>query len=86
LGKFLKSHKNINIEISGHTDNIGDQGALKQLSLDRANVIKDILIKQGIDASRIFTSGKGDTEPLFDNITEASRKQNRRVEIRIVKD
>ena len=86
LGKFLKTNKNIKIEITGHTDNIGDVGALKQLSLDRANVIKDVLVKQGVDASRIFTSGKGDTQPLQDNESEVSRKQNRRVEIRIVKD
>ena len=86
LGKFLKTNKNIIIEITGHTDNIGDQGALIQLSSDRAIAIKTILVKQGIDPSRILTAGKGDTEPVTDNKTEASRKHNRRVEIRIVKD
>lgn len=86
LGKFLKMNKEVRIEITGHTDNVGEEEALKNLSAERADAIKNILVKQGIQAERIITVGAGSSVPIADNSKESSRKLNRRVEIRILKE
>lgn len=86
LGKLLKMNKNIRVEITGHTDNIGNEEELLKLSADRAEAIKNLLIKQGIHGERIVTKGDGAFFPIADNGTESTRKLNRRVEIRILKE
>lgn len=83
LAKFMASKPEINIEIEGHTDNVGNPEDLKRLSSERAETIKAILIKKGISPDRIQASGSGHEQPITDNKTEAHRKINRRVEIRI---
>lgn len=86
LGKFLKMNKNIQVEITGHTDNVGDEAELLKLSADRAEAIKNLLVKQGIPAERIVAKGAGASFPIADNGKESTRKLNRRVEIRIQKE
>jgi len=83
LGKYLKNNSGINIEIEGHTDNVGNPDDLLKLSIDRARAIKDKLVSQGIEAERINAIGSGSNKPITDNSDEAKRKINRRVEIRI---
>ena len=68
------------IRIEGHTDQVGDPGYNLKLSLRRAQAVKDYLTKNGIAATRLRAYGKGDTEPIADNRTEAGRRQNRRVD------
>lgn len=76
---------NIKVEISGHTDNIGDTKYNLQLSQKRSNSVKKYLLAAGIDSSRIHAQGYGDTQPLVANDSQLGRAQNRRVEMKIIK-
>ena len=86
LKEILTQNKSLVISIEGHTDNQGGKNALKNLSQQRANVIKKHLITNGeITQNRIMAEGFGDSQPLNDNSSEALRQQNRRVEIKVVR-
>lgn len=77
---FMQHKKSAKIEISGHTDNVGNKQANKTLSEKRANACRDYLISKGIDGSRIKAQGFGDERPIAPNDTEAGRQKNRRIE------
>jgi outer membrane protein OmpA-like peptidoglycan-associated protein len=84
---FLKTHPDYHVEISGHTDNIGDPTFNKKLSEQRAIAIVNYVVEHGfVDKKRLQTKGYGSEKPITDNSTEEKRKTNRRVEIKIVKD
>lgn len=85
IAKLLRAHPSLQIRIDGHTDNIGDEWALVELSQKRATAVKRYLVKTGIQSYRIKTRGYGANRPLTDNKTEALRAQNRRVELIITK-
>jgi OOP family OmpA-OmpF porin len=85
LLQFLQSQPTAEIELSGHTDNQGDFDQNLLLSKQRVDVIKDYLVKNGIAANRITTRGYGPTRPIASNNSEATRQQNRRVEMIVVK-
>ena len=85
LAEVLKKRPHVIIRIEGHTDNVGEKRDLMELSWDRANAIKEFLVKQGVSDKNILTRGWGDTMPLNNNSTEILRQQNRRVEIRVIK-
>jgi OOP family OmpA-OmpF porin len=68
----------------GHTDSIGSKAYNQKLSLRRANAVKAYLVSKGIEANRIYTEGKGETQPVADNSTREGRAKNRRVEIEVV--
>jgi len=74
------------IEIAGHTDNTGTSEINKKLSQDRADAVRNYLIKKGIAANHIIAKGYGDTEPIADNTTDEGKAKNRRTEIRIIKE
>jgi outer membrane protein OmpA-like peptidoglycan-associated protein len=76
----LQSKPAIKIEISGHTDNQGNEATNKLLSENRAISVKKYLIQKGIAADRLTSKGMGSAKPLATNDTEEGRKQNRRVE------
>jgi len=82
--QVMTENKSLVIEISGHTDNTGSDEINDKLSLERANAVKDNLLKGGIDTSRIRTKGYGKSKPKADNSTEEGRQINRRVEIEIL--
>jgi outer membrane protein OmpA-like peptidoglycan-associated protein len=84
LVDFLNDNPNMKIEIGGHTDNFGDSKLNQHLSLDRAISVKNYLIQKEVSTNRIETKGYGSLIPLVDNINENNRKQNRRVEFKIV--
>ncbi|HEX9708292.1 MAG TPA: OmpA family protein [Steroidobacteraceae bacterium] len=69
------------ITIEGHTDNTGSDAYNKALSERRANMVKDYVVTQGVDASTITMSGAGESNPTDDNSTAAGRANNRRVVI-----
>jgi outer membrane protein OmpA-like peptidoglycan-associated protein len=69
------------ITIEGHTDNRGSMDLNQNLSESRADAVKEYLTSQGIEADRIETKGYGESKPLMDNSSPASRAANRRVEI-----
>ncbi len=68
----------------GHTDNIGTKEYNQKLSVRRAEAVKAYLVSKGIEPNRIYTEGKGLTQPIADNRTAAGRAKNRRVEIEVV--
>jgi outer membrane protein OmpA-like peptidoglycan-associated protein len=79
---FLKANPSLNVKVVGHTDDLGDQETVNQpLSVNRANTVKQFLVNQGIDASRLVASGRGELEPVDTNGTLAGREHNRRVEL-----
>ncbi len=77
---YLTNFPEISIELFGHTDDIGSDNDNIQLSIKRANFVKEYLIKSGINQSRIKTVGLGKSKPICPNSTEIYRQQNRRVE------
>lgn len=84
LNRILTHYPEISIRIEGHTDNVGDERALLELSWERAQSVKVKLVQQGIDPRRISTIGYGDSRPLSSNFTEESRSKNRRVEVEVI--
>lgn len=85
LSDVLKKRTQYKLEISGHTDNVGIAATNLQLSKDRANAIKNFLVKKGIPANRLVAQGFGQTKPIGDNKTDKGRQKNRRVEMKIIK-
>jgi OmpA-OmpF porin, OOP family len=83
LVDYLKRKTNERIEIAGHTDNIGKDKENLLLSQQRANNIKQYLVKKGIKPERLIAKGYGATEPIDDNNNETGRQRNRRTEVRI---
>ena len=84
--ELMNEHSSMEIVIEGHTDNVGDEVALIDLSLLRAEAIRDYLVHHGIAQERMQVTGKGATEPISRNNQEAGREKNRRVEISIIKE
>lgn len=84
LYKFLKANPKIRVCIVGHTDDVGSDAANLKLSRGRAAAVKKLMVDHGIDASRMETLGKGESEPLVPNTSDANRQINRRVEIIIL--
>lgn len=83
LAEFLAENPEVIIRISGHTDNAGDPGLNKALSLDRASAVRDYLVEKGVAFERLRISGWGGTRPIASNATETGRSKNRRVEITV---
>lgn len=71
----------VRLEINGYTDNIGTAVANRELSLKRANRVRDFLVDSGVARSRIKTFGRGEADFVASNQTAAGRAKNRRVEI-----
>ena len=76
--------KNVDVLIIGHTDSTGPADYNMELSLARAESVKNYMVHKGIPAYRITTRGKGEMEPVADNSTPEGRAMNRRVEIYLV--
>jgi OOP family OmpA-OmpF porin len=70
------------VTIEGHTDNTGSEAYNQKLSEQRANIVRDYAVSQGVAASTITVEGKGETAPTDDNSTAEGRQNNRRVVIR----
>ena len=81
----MKRKKSMVVEVGGHTDNVGSAASNLKLSQERAEAVKEFLINQGIDSSRIVARGYGQTVPVAENSTPVGRSKNRRTEIRILK-
>ncbi|MCK5799711.1 MAG: OmpA family protein [Deltaproteobacteria bacterium] len=70
------------IEISGHTDSVGNSKKNKKLSLRRAKACRKYLMKKGIAGTRIIAAGYGSEQPIASNSTSEGRQQNRRIEVK----
>ena len=84
LLKSMLTNPNQRIEVRGYTDNNGHPDYNRELSLRRANSVKNYLVKSGIEESRIQTAGFGQENPIADNSTYEGRRLNRRVEFAII--
>lgn len=81
---FLKENPGYQILIYGYTDSIGDKEANKKLSQNRANAVKDALSSYGIKNTRMTAIGKGEADPIADNMYKAGRAKNRRIEVELL--
>lgn len=81
---ILNEYPYYDVNIDGHTDNVGKPDKNMKLSQDRAASAKAYLVSKGIAESRLTAAGYGDTKPVADNKTAAGRAQNRRVEFNLV--
>jgi OOP family OmpA-OmpF porin len=87
LDDLIGKIKGINLEVIiavGHTDSVGSNKYNQQLSVKRSESVKAYLVSKGIEKNRVYTEGKGETQPVADNKTSEGRSKNRRVEIEVV--
>ncbi len=87
LDDLLLKLKGMNTEVVvtvGHTDSVGSNEYNQKLSLRRAEAVKAYLVSKGVEATRVYTEGKGETQPLADNATAEGRAKNRRVTVEVV--
>lgn len=82
---ILKEYPNSRFSLEGHTDSDGADAMNQKLSEDRAGAVKDYLIENGIEASRLSSKGFGETTPVDTNKTAKGKANNRRVEVKLVK-
>jgi OOP family OmpA-OmpF porin len=81
MADVMKEYADLKVKIVGHTDADGSDAANLELSKKRAASVKESLAKDfGIDAGRMETDGKGESEPIDKNTTAAGKANNRRVE------
>jgi len=78
---FMVDHPTLVVKISGHTDNTGDESHNMRLSTNRAKVVAEYIIGNGIDLDRVTFEGFGSGKPIAPNNTLQGRGKNRRVEI-----
>lgn len=83
---ILRNNPALRLFVEGHSDNIGNPSYNLALSQKRAEAVKDYLVKQGIDISRMSAIGFGQERPIADNKTAAGKAQNRRVELKLAQD
>jgi outer membrane protein OmpA-like peptidoglycan-associated protein len=81
LVKALRDYPKADVIVDGYTDSRGNEHRNERLSLARADVVKQALITDGMDGSRIRAQGLGPADPVGDNKTKAGREENRRVEV-----
>lgn len=77
----LRTWGDVDVEVAGHTCNIGTDAYNLGLSQRRANAVREYLIGKGIPAERLTAKGYGESRPAFSNDTIEGRAQNRRVEL-----
>lgn len=84
VSQVLTQYPETRIMIAGHTDSDGSEAFNQNLSVQRAEAVRNALVSQGVSASRLTTSGFGESQPIADNNTEAGKQLNRRVVVTIV--
>ncbi|WP_158965297.1 OmpA family protein [Chachezhania sediminis] len=86
LAQSMNAYPNSTAQVIGHTDNTGDATYNIGLSQQRAEAVSNILIIDGVAASRLRTVAAGESSPIASNLTEEGRAQNRRVEVVITQN
>jgi OmpA-OmpF porin, OOP family len=81
LMDYLKDNPTVKINIAGHTDNTGSETTNVLLSQQRAESVRNYLVKKGCAVARLQTQGLGSAQPIVSNDTEEGRQKNRRVEV-----
>jgi outer membrane protein OmpA-like peptidoglycan-associated protein len=83
--KTLTTYPEIQVEISGHTDNVGNKQSNIKLSQRRADSVRNWLLERGIVAGRIVAKGYGPEFPIVPNDTPENKRKNRRIEFKRIK-
>jgi OOP family OmpA-OmpF porin len=83
LGKLQGMNTEVMVTV-GHTDSIGSDAYNQKLSIRRAEAVKAYLVSKGVEQSRVYTEGKGESQPVADNKSAAGRAKNRRVTVEVV--
>jgi len=81
LSNVVVTYAKTTLTVVGHTDNVGTDKYNQDLSLRRAHSVAQYFESKRVDPVRMAVSGKGETQPVASNASEAGRQQNRRVEI-----
>lgn len=81
VADFLKEVPDRRAVVEGHTDNVGSDERNEQLSIARAQSVKEFLVGRGVPSDRIETKGYGESRPVASNDSPTGRANNRRVEI-----
>lgn len=86
VAESLLANPDVRIEIGGHTDNTGSNATNQRLSLQRAQSVKAYLVRKGVRPDRLETVGYGPDNPIATNDTDEGRRQNRRVELKLLEE
>ena len=81
LSGIVLNYPTLQLTIEGHTDSVGSAEYNQGLSEKRADAVRDYLVSEGVEASKLSAQGLGKYHPVADNSTPAGRQKNRRVEI-----
>ena len=84
LQKLLKQNPTLQVEISGHTDNVGKDSENQILSEKRALSVLNYLVQNGVNSLNIKSLGYGASKSILPNISEENRQINRRIEMKIL--
>jgi len=84
LAAEMKTHRQLNVEIDGYTDNRGNPESNRKLAEARAKSVRNYLVALGVAAARLSAKGLGPDDPIADNSTDEGRETNRRVEVRVL--
>lgn len=84
LRDYLRQNRRMEVEIQGHTDDVGDDGDNQVLSENRAKAVRQWLIDHDIDASRLSAVGYGESQPITPNDSDEGRAQNRRTAFKVI--
>jgi outer membrane protein OmpA-like peptidoglycan-associated protein len=85
LVDIMKENATMEIELEGHTDNLGNEQANLALSQKRVLAVKEYIVKKGVQGSRITGKGYGGSRPVAPSDSESNRQMNRRVEFKVTK-
>jgi outer membrane protein OmpA-like peptidoglycan-associated protein len=83
--KVMQEHPDVQMKVSGHTDNTGSRLINEKISDARATAVKQYLVKKGVSEERLTTKGYAFDKPAAPNATDEGRRLNRRAELEVVK-
>ncbi|MFO0005936.1 MAG: OmpA family protein, partial [bacterium] len=85
MAAVMQEHTDLmQVEVQGHTDDVGNDTFNLELSQARADSVVRWFVENGIDPARLRAVGYGETLPIADNMTDAGRAENRRVEFKLI--
>jgi OOP family OmpA-OmpF porin len=84
VAAILQANPTIKVEVGGHSDSTGAAAYNQKLSLRRADSVKNYLVAKGVSADQLVAKGYGESQPVASNLTVEGRKENRRIEFKVI--